>query len=95
MGREVAMAVTAGRLDFGPWEQIFYGEFDGGSRETGSDDSSWMPLVSRIVRKSCQTSTKEHARNDEDQGVILDEGEFGELVHDHQDDGDDDNSNCG
>jgi secondary thiamine-phosphate synthase enzyme len=29
MGREVAVAVTAGRLDFGPWEQIFYGEFDG------------------------------------------------------------------
>ncbi|MEW5894631.1 MAG: secondary thiamine-phosphate synthase enzyme YjbQ [Candidatus Omnitrophota bacterium] len=29
MGREVVCAVTAGRLDFGPWEQIFYGEFDG------------------------------------------------------------------
>jgi secondary thiamine-phosphate synthase enzyme len=29
MGREVVIAVTAGRLDFGPWEQIFYGEFDG------------------------------------------------------------------
>jgi len=29
MGREVVMAVTAGKLDFGPWEQIFYGEFDG------------------------------------------------------------------
>ena len=29
MGREVVMAVTGGRLDFGPWEQIFYGEFDG------------------------------------------------------------------
>lgn len=29
MGREVMVAVTAGRLDFGPWEQIFYGEFDG------------------------------------------------------------------
>jgi len=29
MGREVVMAVTEGRLDFGPWEQIFYGEFDG------------------------------------------------------------------
>jgi thiamine phosphate synthase YjbQ (UPF0047 family) len=28
MGREVVVAVTAGRLDFGPWEQIFYGEFD-------------------------------------------------------------------
>lgn len=29
MGREVVIAVTAGSLDFGPWEQIFYGEFDG------------------------------------------------------------------
>ena len=30
MGREVVVAVTRGRLDFGPWEQIVYGEFDGG-----------------------------------------------------------------
>jgi secondary thiamine-phosphate synthase enzyme len=29
MGREVVVAITAGKLDFGPWEQIFYGEFDG------------------------------------------------------------------
>jgi secondary thiamine-phosphate synthase enzyme len=29
MGREVVVAVTRGKLDFGPWEQIFYGEFDG------------------------------------------------------------------
>ena len=29
MGREVVVAITRGRLDFGPWEQIFYGEFDG------------------------------------------------------------------
>ena len=29
MGREVVVAVTKGQLDFGPWEQIFYGEFDG------------------------------------------------------------------
>ena len=29
MGREVVVAVTRGHLDFGPWEQIFYGEFDG------------------------------------------------------------------
>ena len=29
MGREVVVAITAGRLDFGPWERIFYGEFDG------------------------------------------------------------------
>ncbi|MGA1708038.1 MAG: secondary thiamine-phosphate synthase enzyme YjbQ [Phycisphaerales bacterium] len=29
MGREVVIAITKGRLDFGPWEQVFYGEFDG------------------------------------------------------------------
>ena len=33
MGREVVVAVTDGQLDFGPWEQIFYGEFDGGRRK--------------------------------------------------------------
>jgi secondary thiamine-phosphate synthase enzyme len=33
MGREVVVAVTAGELDFGPWEQIFYGEFDGRRRK--------------------------------------------------------------
>lgn len=33
MGREVVVAVTDGRLDFGPWEQIFYGEFDGMRRK--------------------------------------------------------------
>ena len=33
MGREVVIAVTDGKLDFGPWEQIFYGEFDGRRRK--------------------------------------------------------------
>jgi secondary thiamine-phosphate synthase enzyme len=33
MGREVVVAITGGRLDFGPWERIFYGEFDGGRRK--------------------------------------------------------------
>ncbi|MEE8171030.1 MAG: secondary thiamine-phosphate synthase enzyme YjbQ [Phycisphaerae bacterium] len=33
MGREVVVAVTEGQLDFGPWEQIFYGEFDGRRRK--------------------------------------------------------------
>jgi secondary thiamine-phosphate synthase enzyme len=33
MGREVMVAVTKGELDFGPWEQIFYGEFDGKRRK--------------------------------------------------------------
>jgi thiamine phosphate synthase YjbQ (UPF0047 family) len=30
---QVVVAITAGKLDFGPWEQIFYGEFDGGRRK--------------------------------------------------------------
>ncbi len=33
MGREVVVAITDGRLDFGPWERIFYGEFDGRRRK--------------------------------------------------------------
>ena len=33
MGREVVIAITNGKLDFGPWEQVFYGEFDGGRRK--------------------------------------------------------------
>lgn len=33
MGREVVVAITLGKLDFGPWEQIFYGEFDGGRKK--------------------------------------------------------------
>ncbi len=33
MGREVVVAITAGKLDLGPWEQIFYGEFDGRRRK--------------------------------------------------------------
>ena len=34
MGREVVVAITRGKLDFGPWEQIFYGEFDGRRRKS-------------------------------------------------------------
>jgi len=33
MGREVVCAITSGKLDFGPWEQIFYGEFDGNRKK--------------------------------------------------------------
>jgi secondary thiamine-phosphate synthase enzyme len=33
MGREVVIAITAGKLDFGPWEEVFYGEFDGRRRK--------------------------------------------------------------
>jgi thiamine phosphate synthase YjbQ (UPF0047 family) len=36
MGREVVVAITDGRFDFGPWEQIFYGEFDGRRWQTRS-----------------------------------------------------------
>ena len=47
MGREVVVAVTGGRLDFGPWEQIFYGEFDGGRKKTGAgeDHRGVSPLL--------------------------------------------------
>ena len=37
MGREVVVAITDGQLDFGPWEQIFYGEFDGTARQASAD----------------------------------------------------------
>ena len=33
MGREVVIAITEGKMDFGPWEQVFYGEFDGGRKK--------------------------------------------------------------
>lgn len=33
MGREVVIAITEGMMDFGPWEQVFYGEFDGGRKK--------------------------------------------------------------
>jgi secondary thiamine-phosphate synthase enzyme len=36
MGREVVVAITKGKLDFGPWEQIFYGEFDGHRPKRGA-----------------------------------------------------------
>ena len=38
MGREVVVAITDGALDFGPWEQIFYGEFDGAAAEAGAGE---------------------------------------------------------
>ena len=38
MGREVVVAITDGKLDFGPWEQIFYGEFDGRRNEAGAGE---------------------------------------------------------
>src|ERR1700761_162841 len=45
MGREVVVAITAGRLDLGPWEQIFYGEFDGLRRKRA--------LIKIIGEESC------------------------------------------
>jgi thiamine phosphate synthase YjbQ (UPF0047 family) len=41
MGREVVVAITDAKLDFGPWEQIFYGEFDGGRRKAGAGKNHW------------------------------------------------------
>ena len=41
MGREVVVAITKGKLDFGPWEQIFYGEFDGNRNKTRAHQSDW------------------------------------------------------
>jgi hypothetical protein len=38
MGREVVVSITGGKLDFGPWEQIFYGEFDGQQRKRARQD---------------------------------------------------------
>ncbi len=40
MGREVVVAITQGKLDFGPWEQIFYGEFDG---------RRWKKILVKII----------------------------------------------
>ena len=41
MGREVVCAITNGVLDFGPWEQIFYGEFDGKRRKKNFSKDNW------------------------------------------------------
>ena len=41
MGREVVVAITNGKLDFGPWEQIFYGEFDGRRNKRVPSESNW------------------------------------------------------
>ena len=52
MGREVVVAITKGKLDFGPWEQIFYGEFDGGRRRClrrcDCDDRQWSERAALI-----------------------------------------------
>ena len=49
MGREVVVAVTGGRLDFGPWEQIFYGEFDGGRRKR-----VLVKIIGELIRRADQ-----------------------------------------
>ena len=41
MGREVVVAITNGKLDFGPWEQIFYGEFDGRRNKRVHSEGNW------------------------------------------------------
>ena len=53
MGREVVVAITKGKLDFGPWEQIFYGEFDGNRNKTGADQGDWG-LGMRESSQVCQ-----------------------------------------
>jgi secondary thiamine-phosphate synthase enzyme len=48
MGREVVVAITGGHLDFGPWEQIFYGEFDGRRRKReGEKGTSHFPMAGK------------------------------------------------
>ena len=55
MGREIVVAITAGKMDFGPWEQIFYGEFDGkrSKRVLGKDHWGIKPRISLIA--SCSS----------------------------------------
>ena len=69
MGREVVVAVTKGKLDFGPWEQIFYGEFDGRRPKAGAGEGdrrivnplpflpvtaiSFLTMNSAARRRSC------------------------------------------
>src|SRR5262249_42321131 len=49
MGRDVVVAITKGKLDFGPWEQIFYGEFDGHRPKPGLVNGIWWgPVASHI-----------------------------------------------
>src|SRR5919205_1140613 len=48
MGREVVVAITNGKLDFGPWEQIFYGELDG-----GPDAKKWRTYVATKNHDCC------------------------------------------
>ena len=48
MGREVVVAITNGQLDFGPWEQIFYGEFDGRRRKRVLVKMAWANKTSMM-----------------------------------------------
>ena len=45
MGREVTVAITNGKLDFGPWEQIFYAEFDGRRKKTNFGKDNWRVII--------------------------------------------------
>ena len=47
MGREVVAAITNGNLDFGPWEQIFYGEFDWAATKAGISEDNRRIAISR------------------------------------------------
>ena len=78
MGREVVVAITKGRLDFGPWEQIFYGEFDGHRAKRvlvkviGSETQPHEKLrssqgqfgwhLAAVLTTACQVWSRIHAR---------------------------------
>ena len=51
MGREVVVAITDGELDFGPWEQIFYGEFDGRRSKASSCKNYWR--INKLNQSQC------------------------------------------
>ena len=60
MGREVVVAVTEGKLDFGPWERIFYGEFDGNRPKRALTDTL---MLQDAVQKAVDL-TNEKGKND-------------------------------
>ena len=51
MGREVVVAITNGSLDLGPWEAIFYGEFDGRRKKTSFDKNYWrIKFIKKVIK---------------------------------------------
>lgn len=62
MGREVVVAITKGEFDFGPWEQIFYGEFDGMRRKRVLIKNYRGINFSSKRAEPCPPNPKERAR---------------------------------